>query len=278
MPGPPADVDAETLFLKLLERPRPSEVVDFPRADAEGKPVGRVRLQVLTSTERNQALRIALEWCKKDQRLTTDDLGIGVVQEGIYGNVVAREILALACVSERDHRQPDENGPPLYAREFASGAQVDQVLTPDELGVLFSQYTIVQNKYGPCRGYEIRTEAELSEWVHRIVTGGSALPFALLNSSQSVELLAMLSARVFILSHILESQYERLPTTLGSRLMTWEIGTGYWSVLPEDCTDATGESSTASAPLDTREESSLASDEPVSLEDAVAVVRKFQQG
>ena len=235
MSGPPKDVEASELFLKLQERPRPSEVIDYPRLGPDGEPVGTVRIQVLTMTERQAALRRALAWCKK-QNLDKDDLASDIVQEGIYGAAVAREILAIACVSEKDWREDKDKGVPLYTRIFANGSQVDDVLTPDELATLFTAYTLTQKKFGPYAS-DIETEAELNAWIRKLAEGGSAAPLAWRDSAQLVDLLQSLVARVYTLSLVLESLSESLPNSLASELQTWGIGTGYFGSLLESDTD-----------------------------------------
>lgn len=280
MAGPPKDVPASELFLKLQERPRPSEVVDYPELDEEGKPVDRVRLQVLTTKERQLALRRALDWCKA-QNLTKEDLGAEVVQEGIYGAAVAREILAIACVSEKDHRTNTDDGKPLYARVFANGSQVDEVMTGDQLATLFSAYTLVQKKFGPF-ATDIESEAELNAWIKRIWEGASAVPLAWRDSAQLVDLLSLLIARVVTLSLILESQLSSLPDTLVSELRTWGIGTGYFGSPPESDTEATSDdpasSSTGSPDSLTLSDPPailMPNDEPVTLDHAKRLAQRL---
>ena len=47
---------ASELFLKLMETPKPSMVVDFPRIDhVTEKPVAQVRIEVLSHDQHDQA-------------------------------------------------------------------------------------------------------------------------------------------------------------------------------------------------------------------------------
>ncbi len=57
--GPDKTVPPSELFLKLIEAPRPTEVINYPRKDpATGEPIGKIRMQVLTQEEHDRA-RIA---------------------------------------------------------------------------------------------------------------------------------------------------------------------------------------------------------------------------
>jgi hypothetical protein len=197
MAGPPTDITASELVRRLSETPRPSEVVDFPRVDAEGKPLARVRIQVLHEHERQKALKRAWDWCKSTQHLTPAEMNADVVREGMYGSAVAREILALCCVSELPIEGSEKMGAPQYARQFATGDEVDKHLTQDEMAALFTAYTIVTRRFGPISS-EIETDEELNAWIKRIVEGASAAPLALQDSSQLVDLIVMLTARVLV--------------------------------------------------------------------------------
>jgi hypothetical protein len=250
--GPSKDVPASDLFRKLQERPRPSEVVDVPRYDPKtGSPVSQVRLQVLLAPEVNFASRQALKALKEEQHLTDAELEQSVIKEGIYSTYVAREILALSCVSVEPVPGSEETtGCPIYAKQFGNGRQLEQVLTPDEMHVLFSAYLLTQRKYGPYSS-DIRSEEEFTAWILRIVEGGSDYPLLSRDSLQLVELLSRAMGRLYTLCHILDSQEIELPERWASPLRSWGIGTGCYGLPPDtgtpDSTEGISDSSTGTS-------------------------------
>jgi hypothetical protein len=142
-PGPPKKVDASELFLKLMEAPRPSEVVDFPRLDRDGKPLFQIRIQVLRMDEHDQA-RIIAQQKLKARRIANEDLNSAAIKE-VLGDAVAKELIAMACLTVDPMEGSD---PPVYGRVFRDGEDVGK-LSADEVLVLFNAYQLVQHKYGP---------------------------------------------------------------------------------------------------------------------------------
>ncbi len=224
MAGPPKDIPADELFAKLLERPRPSEVVDWVRKDADGKPLGKIRIQVLTMEDHNRARLRAREYVAK-QGVDTKEIANDDALQQIMGDATALELLALACVHpDRIQGSTEEN--PGYALVFTGGAdQLRENLTADELTTLFNYYLLIQEKYGP-NERTIETDEELTDWIDRLVEGASALPLARLNSYQRVELITSLAARCYSLSAILAYLRPSLPESSRSVLETLGIGPG----------------------------------------------------
>jgi len=226
MPGPPNDVPASELWRRLSESPCPSEVIDFPRRDARGKPLGQVRIQVLQMEQHDEA-RIRAHMALKTKRLDTEDLKGPSIQE-VYGDMVARELLAMACVTPKALNPDDIT--PKYGRIFARPEDLGR-LTADEINVLFTAYTMVQHRYGPYEG-SIEDDTQLTAWLRRLVEGASAYPLAQRNWHQLVELTSSLAGRAYMLSAILESLYSTLPDTLQSSLAALGIGIGYFGEQP----------------------------------------------
>jgi len=225
MAGPPNDVEPSELWRRLNETPKPSEVIDFPRKDANGKPLSRVRIQVLSMMEHDEARIKAHQWLK-DKHISPEEFGGPTIRE-VYGDAVARELLAMACVAEEPVKGTEDN--PRYARLFRSGKDME-ALTADELTVLFTAYEMAQRKFGPFEG-NLNSEQEISDWVKRLAEGASSFPLAQLSWHRLVELTTSLARRAYCLSACLDSQCSNLPDTMKSALEPWDIGTGYYGLL-----------------------------------------------
>ena len=224
MAGPPNDVVPSELWRKLSETPKPSEVIDFPRRDMRGRPIDRIRIQVLTMSEHDEARLRAHNWLK-DRGIPTEEFDGPTIRE-VYGDAVARELLAMACVTEDPVKGTEERSVPLYGRLFRTGKDLE-ILTADEVLVLFTAYEMAQHKYGPYEG-SIRSDDDVNAWTKRLVEGASAFPLAQRNWHQLVELIMSLSERAYCLSVLLESQLSTLPPTLKQPLEDWGIGTSFF--------------------------------------------------
>jgi hypothetical protein len=165
-------------------------------------------------------------------------MAAAVVQEHVYGSAIASEILSRAVVKV-DPINPNAKVP-QYARIFRDGDDVERGLTPDELSVLFTHYTIVQRSFGPYLA-DIQTDDELSAWVKVLAEGGKAHPLASLSSSQQQELCLLLARRAWHLSDCLASQQSNLPESLESTLSNWQIGTGFYGKLSSNFVEMSSE-------------------------------------
>jgi hypothetical protein len=219
MAGPPKDVPASELFQKLLERPEPSVVVDFPRKNEDGKPVGQVRIRVLRMEEHDEARISAIDALKKRGVMTSD-----VAYESLLGDGAARELLARACLTDKAATGTDDSETgPLYGRIFRTAADVNK-LTADEVSVLFGYYLQVQKRFGPYEA-SFQDPQEVNAWVQRLVEGAAAYPLSALPSPDVQELTLCLAQRASRLSEIMSSQPEDLPALLASLPTSWVIGT-----------------------------------------------------
>lgn len=230
MAFPPTDIPATELFLRLSANTRPSEVVDFPRRDPiTREPVGKVRVQVLNLAEHDEARLKAQHWIIEKKRITRDQLDAAGIRE-VLGDRVAKELIAMSCVSVDPIKDTAETGKPRYLRHFRSADDVD-ILMADELEALWMTYQMVQRKFGPYEG-NIETAEQASAWMKRLVEGGSALPLGVLGWHHLVELTMLLSERAYVLSAILATQSSNLPSGLLARLNSWDIGTSSFGALP----------------------------------------------
>ncbi len=222
MPGPPEDIPPSELFLKLQES-RPSEVVNFPRKTSDGKPVGTTRIQVLRSQDHDTARINALRYLREKKKLTKEDME-SPLGAAILGDATARELLAMACVTPKDHGSDDKAFNPFVFRDAEA---IGATLAADEVAVLFQAYLLVQAKWGPFEK-TVQTEEELSSWVKRLVEGAAAFPLQHLSSVHWAELASLLAARAYTLSAILECLWPSLPPSLRSRLETYSMGIGFF--------------------------------------------------
>ncbi len=210
------DVSPSELWTKLCE-PRPSEVIDFPRKDKNGNPVGKLRIQVLRMEDHNRARLLATKSLKESVKeaglseLTKEELETESVKE-VLMDLVANELLCMACLSEESHGE-DELGNPIYARIFHTPKQIRSALTADETVVLFRQYQIVQWQYGPFEN-NLDDDEDVAAWITRLAEGGSAFPLVVLQLPQLAELTLSLSEKIYSLCQTLESQRSSLPDTL----------------------------------------------------------------
>jgi hypothetical protein len=213
-PGPPKKVDASELFLKLMEAPRPSEVVDFPRLDRDGKPLFQIRIQVLRMDEHDQA-RIIAQQKLKARRIANEDLNSAAIKE-VLGDAVAKELIAMACLTVDPMEGSD---PPVYGRVFRDGEDVGK-LSADEVLVLFNAYQLVQHKYGPFER-TITGPEDIDAWIKRLAEGGDAFPLSSLALPALADLTWSLAVRTYSLYQILASQWSSLPDTLAASLESY---------------------------------------------------------
>lgn len=262
MPGPPDNVEARELWLKLNEAPAPSEIVDFPRRGSDGKPISRIRIQVLSMASHDEARMLAHQRLAK-QGVKPDDTNTSVLLQEVLGDAVAREILAMSCVTVKPiHGDDEDTVKPTYGRLFVDAESLRQMLTPDEVTVLFNSYLLVQEKYGPIET-TVASEAEINAWVTRLAEGGSQVPLAATSSVSLAGLCLSLALRVSTLSELLRAQWESLPDGLASSLDDLLTGTGSSGEPPA----SPSPTSTSGPPLD--------SSVPVDADQAMALARQL---
>ena len=263
--GPPETVEPSELWMKLQQMPEPAEVVDFPRKGSDGKPLAKVRIRVLPMDVHDQARLRAREKIRDKPRVHKDDLANGdnIVRE-VEGDMVARELLWVACQSATAIAIGDKE---VYPQLFPSPEAIGEKLTADELAVLFTQYQMVQQKWGP---YERSvTGAELDAWISRLAEGGAAFPLARLNSHQLAQLILCLAQRNYTLFQVLESHRSSLPSTLIADLEKLNLDISCFGKLRDESTK-TGSSE------DYGDEFAVEPEQPISLEDAIEAAKTFE--
>jgi hypothetical protein len=210
---PPKDVPPNELFLRLLERPRPADLVHVLSKEQHD----RARLIAQASVKKN-ATRYGLP------PLTAADMNEEAVK-GVVADLAACEVLAMACTATVPITGADsEDEKVRYPYVWGDGDQVGKTLSADEVAYLFAAYTTIQHKFGPHEA--LCLPEDTNAWVQRLVLGAAEYPFLRLSSPQWAELLTAFAARLHTLSGILESQWESLPDSLKSELQTYCLGIG----------------------------------------------------
>ncbi len=227
MPAPPADVAPNELISLLINRPRPSEVVEFPAFDKPGKP-GKIRIQVLSKDQHDKARFVARKRLKEDAQKYNLKLDFSDERSeaisGVEGDLSACEVLAMACRTVTALPGKSEDDPLVqYGGVFTNGSEVGSTLTADEVAYLFSAYNLVQHRMGP--NEVICSEEDIDKWILRLVEGAAQNPFLRLSAPQWAELLTKFAGRLYKLSGILVSQWGSLPDSLKSELLTFCLAT-----------------------------------------------------
>lgn len=144
--GPPKDVEPSELFRKLLEAPRPSDVIDFPRKDENGNPIDRIRIAVLSHEEHDKARENAFRYFR-DKNYSPEDMKNMSMRE-VVSDRIAKELLVLACFTAKEQLKNPDTNQPIYGKIFHSAEDIGK-LRSQEVEVLFNAYMLVQEKFGP---------------------------------------------------------------------------------------------------------------------------------
>lgn len=245
---PPTDIPPSELFRKLLERPRPSQLVDFPAAS--DFLVGRLRIQVLMHHEHDEVRETVQRYYTEKKKLSAEEQKSPLWAEVIADHTAA-ELLSRACVQEHPIPAP-EGEPQVYPKVFADGLQVKKVVTSDELTVLWTLYQMIQRRFGPYEGL-IASPEELNAWIEKLAVGASAFPLSQLSWHHLVDLAMQLAARAYECSGYLLSLRSSWPPSLAASLERLDIGS-FSSGEPPSDGPGSGSTSTLAPALADRSE------------------------
>ena len=173
------------LWAQIIAMPRPHRTVDFPRLNYKGEAMGKVTIVVLTQEEQISA---SVETERFTRKMIRDVPRADEAKRGyddIYNNQAAVEILHRACRAEGDTTKPF----------FPSPSAMREFLTPDEIGVLFRSYLIVQDEVGPIIAN--MSAEEMEAWIKRLQDAGSRAPLAFLSSGALIDLVYILASQMF---------------------------------------------------------------------------------
>lgn len=184
MPNPPKSVEPVALFQRLVETPRPTTRIKYPRRkfDDKGRPTGElvdveVAIWVLTESELAKTRATAEKFAKLmlgDPELST---GKHLGYEELYRNACVVEAVCLAVRDPADTKQAFFPNPDLARRH----------VTSDEWAALFEAYCLWQAESGPL--VSEMDQAEMDAWLRVLEEGGSRVPLARLSSGARAALL-----------------------------------------------------------------------------------------
>jgi hypothetical protein len=196
--SPPMDEVDRDFVAKMMARPRPSEVIDWP-GDEPIPGYEKIRIIVPPDVAYDQARLAAHERMKKESRLPIEEWDTEA-NHGIMGDLIAKEMLARCCFRDRPRKNADgEEGEPFHQRLFGSSRDVEKALGKQELGVLFDAFLMIEHRLGP--RLSILTGEEIDEWIKRL--SGGLSPLARLVYPDLVELIRGLHQRTIELSGLL---------------------------------------------------------------------------
>ncbi len=180
---PPTDIAPDELFVRLSAMARPIELVDFPRFNPDGTPVGQIAIRILNQGE---IIAAKSEATRRARKMVAEKFEASERIEG-YAQVLedecACQILFRACRRTSDPLLP----------MFPKADDVRNLLTSDEVAVLLNSYAIVQSKLGPLP--EDMGKLEYEAWIARLKEGGSALPLARLSAERLRALCLYMASR-----------------------------------------------------------------------------------
>jgi hypothetical protein len=207
MASPPKDIEPADLYERLTAMPRPHEMVDFPRCNAEGEPVGKVAMWPLREQEILQAQAAATLYTRKiladpetqGQGRTGDDHGYLEV----FNNAMTTEILHRACRRTKWDEERREWVAHLGTPMFPRSADVRASLLHDEIAVLFNEYMLVQRRLGPITNQ--LSKAECEAWIRRLQEGGERIGLPFFSWGALIDLLSFSVDRIVNLERELSS-------------------------------------------------------------------------
>lgn len=190
--GPHSDVKPSELVRRLMDSKRPSEVLPFPRTDADGKPIFEYQMMVLTQEELDSCIANAERYTRttiSDKTGSNEDIS-NVRREAwseIYENAKCVELLYEAM------RQPDD----INKRLFMSPSEIRRHLTIDECALLFKSYEAVQFRFGPI--WKLLSDDEIEAWVTTLSEGASSYPLEHMGQGALTQLVISLALRLHML-------------------------------------------------------------------------------
>lgn len=173
--GPPAGVEAQDLWSKITQRPRPHKDFVFKARGQDAT----VRLVVLTESELMHCRAAADAFAKQELRDKQAHGEANLGYQDIYRNEVVVQLVCLAC--------RDPKGAGIASLAWPNADLARQFFTADELAVLFNAYCDWQTESGPI--LSSMTKEEMDLWIEKLQEGGSRLPLAALSSEAKSALL-----------------------------------------------------------------------------------------
>ena len=160
------------ILRKLPEAPRPNEVVEFPRRTSQtGESVGRLRVQVLTAIEHDDA-RERVHRAYRERQFSVEELAGYIMKEAAGDKAIAREVLAMACQAPRASSSSLKMTSPA---RLSRRARLEAALTSRRDSGSLQRVLAAQPKYGPF-DRNVTTKDDQDAWIRRLEEGGSEFP------------------------------------------------------------------------------------------------------
>lgn len=246
---PPSDIEPSDLFLKLMERPAPSDTFAFPRRGTDGESMFSVRVFVLAEKKLEACRLRARRWLTETAKEGADVARM--LDEHAIGDRIAKELLAESVHEDRVIFGTDGDRP-QYRRLFRNADDVGE-LTADEISALFGAYTLTQFRFGPT-DVTFTDAVAVNEWVGRLAEGARPFVLSLLASHQRDELLLSLSDRVSTVLKLIDGPPEKWEQSLESLRESWQVGTASSSSDAADSSPSPAEAEAEPARIITKEE------------------------
>ncbi len=164
MSMPSKDIEPSELFVRLTSSVRPHRIVDLPRKNADGTPVGQVAMVSLTQAEMIVVSAESQRRC--DAMLSVGGKKAAGVESAtdLYNNIAAAEILFRAC--------KDISDPTLKKGAFKTPHEIANAFSADEIGVLHHNYLTTKYEVGPI--ISTMDDDEIDAWIRLLAEGSSA--------------------------------------------------------------------------------------------------------
>lgn len=172
----------EDLWAKITSMPRPYRIVDFPRRDSEGNPIGELAIWVLTQEEQMACAGNAERTTRKVLKDVPKDNEAKRGYDDTYNNAGACEVLHLACRNKDDVEKP-----------FFPNSEAVRKLSVDEIGALMMHYYTTQSELGPI--VSRMSDEEVDAWLDKIQKAGSRYPLDLISWEALKDLAYILALR-----------------------------------------------------------------------------------
>lgn len=162
--GPPSKTAPSLLVAALLQKPRPSKVINFGEfvKAAVGTQFEKVRVVVPPARAHGEAQLAAHNRLRDEVKLPPDQWE-SEVGKSILSDLVAKEMIAKTLHSV------EEIAPGKWARLLTDSKDVDAIFSSEEVAVLFDLWLGVQRELGP--RLSVLTPKEADSWVEVLKDG-----------------------------------------------------------------------------------------------------------
>ena len=172
---PPKDISPQELWSKIIELPRPTKIINFPRKNENGEFDCQLKLMILTFEDFiNSRLNIEKYISSKINELNIDSSELNTIKNTLNQSRYISEILFKTC------RDIDDISKPF----FPNLDLVDKLISPEESIILFSEFAEFQSKFAPIG----LNQDENVAWIDKLIIGGSySMKFFIIGSCENIK-------------------------------------------------------------------------------------------